>query len=229
MPRTCRVYHNRRRTSWTEYVMEDEPMAGKAVILEGGKADDGFSRQSTMVSLGDCSELGSSSSLPSPCNSACPCASHLLQVVKGRECPNFDCVTNAAYSEYEVSGRGLSEVLAEPDERGWCPMLIAAQRGFVQAVDALIELGAKVNCQEPSSGWTPLMYAAALGHVTIVRKLMAAGADVDKIVHGDNALCIALLAGNMDVARALIEYNANVKDFRCRFPDLIERYAALAC
>lgn len=75
------------------------------------------------------------------------------------------------------------------------------------------------------------MYAAALGHTEIATMLVDAGADVNKICakHGVNALCVALLAGNIDVARILIDHNADVKADRSRFPDLVEKYAALGC
>jgi len=233
----ARVYHNRRKTAWTDYVIEDPAPCttldfGSAFDTQGsGDEKLPYSRQPSAQTLDSqttaADSLDGRCSLSSGCIDCPSCDSHLLRCLKSKVSPDRCCVCDAVDSEYEISGRCLNEVLAEADERGWSPMLIAARRGQTEAVHALIELGAQADCEEASSGWTPLMYAASLGHAEIVKALIAAGVNVNKLASksGWNALCAAHLAGNDDIASVLVSHGANVKA-ACRCcPELAERYA----
>lgn len=65
------------------------------------------------------------------------------------------------------------------DGRGNTPLLIAAERGWVEGVQILIRYRANVNLANVS-GETPLIRAVQVHNVDIVRQLLAAGANPDR-------------------------------------------------
>ena len=68
-------------------------------------------------------------------------------------------------------------LLARPDpDQGWPALSVAALRGDLPAVDALLRAGAPVDAVD-AGGWTPLARAAAAGHTAVVARLLEAGAD----------------------------------------------------
>jgi ankyrin repeat protein len=114
---------------------------------------------------------------------------------------------------------------------GRTPLAIAAMRGHVDAVRALLQAGAKPDSRSPGAGthaddrtwsWTPLMYAARGGHAEVVKTLIAARANVhakttsnrgDVLYRkGTSVLMIAAMYGRAGVVRRLIAAGANVND-----------------
>ena len=87
---------------------------------------------------------------------------------------------------------------------------MAAQRGYVDVVRALVGRGADIN-KADNDGWTPLYIASHDGHVDVVRALMEGGADIDKANNdGCTPLYIASGEGHVDVVRALVEGGADI-------------------
>lgn len=89
--------------------------------------------------------------------------------------------------------------------------------GAVDAVKALVMVGADVNCQYEISyevpafvekGYTPLLYAVRRGNVNIVETLLHAGANADYISPaGEKALSIAERKGKEEIIKVLREWS----------------------
>ena len=90
------------------------------------------------------------------------------------------------------------------------PLHIAAARGDINAVKALLEQRADVNKRDKNSS-TPLHEAASKGHANIVRLLIEKGADVNaKSKVGHSPLHLAAFAGSLESVRLLVEKGADI-------------------
>jgi ankyrin repeat protein len=86
------------------------------------------------------------------------------------------------------------------------PVLSAAFLGNIAVLQCLIkELGADVNQEQGKHGYRALFIAAANGSLAVMRCLVQElGADVNKVAKdGITPLCIAVITGNLNVARYL--------------------------
>jgi ankyrin repeat protein len=92
----------------------------------------------------------------------------------------------------------------------YTPLLIAAERGHKEAVEALLARGAGVNGKS-HLGWTPLHVAAQNGHEAVVRTLLAKGASIHARTdtHGQTPLYQAALKGHDDIVTLLLESGAD--------------------
>lgn len=89
---------------------------------------------------------------------------------------------------------------------GETPVMMAAMRGRIDAVRALLDKGAAVNRE----GWSPLHYAATGPEVAIVRLLLERGAAVDaRSPNGTTPMMMAAQYGNPDSAVLLLERRAD--------------------
>lgn len=98
------------------------------------------------------------------------------------------------------------------DERSpneaYTPLMVAANRGHVEAVEYLITRGADINVQS-DGGETPLMLGAR-ADVAVVARLLAAGANPNQVSGGGNsALMEAAYPGNIAVVSMLLRAGAN--------------------
>ncbi|BDG76405.1 ankyrin repeat domain-containing protein [Wolbachia pipientis] len=94
-----------------------------------------------------------------------------------------------------------------------CTLLtIAAENGYTNIVNVLLEKGADVN----RKNWydmTPLHLAAGNGHVDIVNLLLEKEVVVDERDHsGNTVLHLAAKNGHVDVVKVLLEKGANVDE-----------------
>ena len=88
-------------------------------------------------------------------------------------------------------------------------LLVAAEKGIIGDVKALIEAGANLN-QPLNSGATPLFFAAQNGHLEVVEALIKAGANFNEAKKdGATPLFVAAQNGHLEVVKALIEAGAN--------------------
>jgi uncharacterized protein len=101
------------------------------------------------------------------------------------------------------------------DTEGKTPLFEAAFEGNLEAVTALLELGAKPDPAKETN-WSPLLASASHGHVEICRELLAHGADPN--VHDSIGMTPLMQAAGSDsehadeVAHLLISAGANVHE-----------------
>jgi ankyrin repeat protein len=91
------------------------------------------------------------------------------------------------------------------------PLLVAARRGDLPAVDAAIARHANLEAAD-SDGRTPLIRAALYGHAAVVTRLVKAGARADAVTTEDkhSALLIAANEGHVAVIQALAAAKADM-------------------
>lgn len=112
----------------------------------------------------------------------------------------------------EESQRALESLLSSPQTRvddtnaqGETPLMIAAIRGSLPAVKALVQRGAAVN----RAGWTPLHYACSGPDNGVAAYLVAQGAELDaRSENGTTPLMMAARYGNTDVIPLLLKAGA---------------------
>jgi len=94
---------------------------------------------------------------------------------------------------------------------GEADLLLAAIRGDVEAVSALLDKGADVNVRH-EDGWNGLMLAAVNGHSPVVQALLDKGANVDakENLMGQTALIWAVKGGHTATIKSLLKAGANV-------------------
>mmetsp|Transcript_11346 Transcript_11346/g.24042 ORF Transcript_11346/g.24042 Transcript_11346/m.24042 type:complete len:587 (+) Transcript_11346:67-1827(+) len=95
---------------------------------------------------------------------------------------------------------------------GFSSLIIAAAHGHADAVEYLIDNGAKVDSVHENQV-TALMYAAAAGHLDVMKMLIGkGGADLEfKHTNGGTALLEASTAGMYDAIVLLVESGANIE------------------
>lgn len=98
------------------------------------------------------------------------------------------------------------------DDHGMTPLAQACENTNLAMVEKLLAAGARPDAAL-TSGLTPLMIAAHTGDLAIVKSLLAHGANVNAATTstGETALAWAVSDRHLDVARALIENQANVR------------------
>jgi ankyrin repeat protein len=101
----------------------------------------------------------------------------------------------------------------EKDSRGMTVLMIAAERGSLDVVQALLNKGADVHEKELRQGRTALILAVANGHAPVVRALLDKGADVkDKDNNGWTPLMIVAERGDTAITQALLARGPDVNE-----------------
>lgn len=89
--------------------------------------------------------------------------------------------------------------------------LDAAAYGYVDYLEPLLDLGARVNGYNTANGKTGLMYAAEHGHKMVCKQLLRLGAYVDSRTNWDStALMWAAQSGHVEICRLLLDAGAYV-------------------
>jgi len=126
------------------------------------------------------------------------------------------------------AGANLQALLSQTNSMGWQPLLIAAQRNAFGVLEALVDLGADLECQDPSSGWTPLMYAVVNGNTRMVELLVAKQANINKFAKdGWNPLSAAVEHEQEAIIDVLLNAGACLQTLKRRNPHLYEQYRTL--
>ncbi|CAE7430733.1 Ankk1 [Symbiodinium natans] len=207
----ARVYHNRRRTAWTDYK-----------IAATGEDNLSLSRQSTAdTDIG----MYDSKQQPDGSFSMSPSTRQLLTQLDSEKCIGC-CMQRNKILEEALTYCRIPGYIQPCADDGWSPLLIATQRRNYSAIKTLLAHGAEVDCREPQSGWTPLMFAASIGDCNIVKLLLEYNASINDFAspHDWNPLCCALQANNKEVARVLLDAGADVSLIKRRHPALAEMY-----
>jgi ankyrin repeat protein len=103
--------------------------------------------------------------------------------------------------------------LAARDKTGNAPLGIAASRGDVEIIKALLDAHAEVDLLQSAAGWTPLMSAAAAGQVESMKVLLANKANLRAAPPpGWQALAVAAMAsGKVEAVKFLLASGADPK------------------
>src|SRR2546426_4760712 len=125
----------------------------------------------------------------------------------------------AAIKALLAHGAGVN---ARESSKGQTALMWAAAEGHAAAVQLLIESGADVDARSKGK-FTPLLFAVRRGAIEVVRILLAAGVDANETVQGaafstgvagptedsTSVLGLAVINGQFDIARLLLEKGAN--------------------
>lgn len=97
-----------------------------------------------------------------------------------------------------------SGTLDQQDKEGRTALMVAAESGQSEILDALLEMKAGLNLKD-SSNRTALMLAAAAGHAGVCKSLIRAGADI-KLVdqNGMTAFAIGNAKGQSDLVKDVL-------------------------
>jgi ankyrin repeat protein len=101
------------------------------------------------------------------------------------------------------AGADLEETLANAEGFGERPLVVAARRGHVGAVKALIGLGARIEAAD-CDGYTALCSAAEEGEVKTVKALIAAGANIHVLLRDGSCALDRVGYDNREI-RALLK------------------------
>lgn len=130
-------------------------------------------------------------------------------------CNRWNCLAFAAYFQHLAVIRLLLEYSADvhqTDNRGYSPLLLAAQQGNAATLDLL--LGAELGVNHDgvkTSDWTPLMLCARRNHLDAARSLCRAGGDPSHSKSdGVTALQVAAHEGCVEMIKLLVELGATV-------------------
>ncbi len=102
-----------------------------------------------------------------------------------------------------------------PDYKVWVedggntPLMFAARSGDLHSVQSLINAGSDVN-EVSAFGTSPAIMATHSGNVATLSALLEAGANPNSDVSGHTALHVAVLRGNNDAVKALLDHGATV-------------------
>jgi uncharacterized protein len=99
--------------------------------------------------------------------------------------------------------------IADVEKGGSTPILFAARQGDLECTRILLDAGADVNDVAPD-GNSVLLTAAHSGHGDLARFLLDKGANPDAAGAGYTSLHVAVLTGDLELAKALLAHGANV-------------------
>eukprot|EP01126_Amoeba_proteus_P041441 TRINITY_DN445_c0_g2_i12.p1 TRINITY_DN445_c0_g2~~TRINITY_DN445_c0_g2_i12.p1 ORF type:complete len:425 (-),score=78.84 TRINITY_DN445_c0_g2_i12:135-1409(-) len=88
---------------------------------------------------------------------------------------------------------------------------LAASNEFLDIIDALLDAGAEVDCEDPR-GYTPLLMAGTEGYTNVCRQLLERGANPNHRSHSDHSTPIFLCANKdrVEVVKLLLMYGAEM-------------------
>ena len=118
-------------------------------------------------------------------------------------------ITSFVGADARAVSAGPAPPVMEQALGGFTPLLFAAKSGNAEAARLLLDAGAPVDEPAPN-GATPLVIAARGGHTELAVYLLERGADPDAYAAGHTALHVAVLRGDLALAKALASRGANL-------------------
>jgi ankyrin repeat protein len=122
--------------------------------------------------------------------------------------------------------RALLKTGADPnlfDSQGLAPLHVAARLERLEAMDALIRAGARVDLRDHRNGWTPLLHAVHKRRKAAALALLETGADANEGM----PLLMAAGYGETALVRALLERGANPRARLAAGPAMTALWAAV--
>ncbi|HQT66728.1 MAG TPA: ankyrin repeat domain-containing protein, partial [Acetobacteraceae bacterium] len=105
--------------------------------------------------------------------------------------------------------KSLPHGLETVSSDGNTALLIATVQLNLRMVKGLLKAGANPN---GAPGSAPLYYAVMATDLTVARTLLDAGANPNGMANNEPALSEAALLGNIDAAKLLLQYHANIDE-----------------
>jgi ankyrin repeat protein len=107
---------------------------------------------------------------------------------------------------------GRANRLEDVGRGGFTALMFAARNGDVDVAESLVAAGADVNDAAPD-GTAPLLMAAHSGHGPLAALLLRHGADPNAAAAGYTALHAAILRGDVELVKTLLERRADPRAF----------------
>lgn len=112
--------------------------------------------------------------------------------------------------ERALRGADFCEVNGAGGVSGWTPLMSAASRGRLWAVEGLLRSGARVDLARGDAARSPLILACGKNEARCAEALIRAGADMESLdPWGKTALSAAAESGGAQCVRALLKAGAN--------------------
>lgn len=126
------------------------------------------------------------------------------------------CAKSDRHSHFEIVKRFIAHGLSVNEKESFerhSPIMMAAIYGDVNAIERFIQFGAEIDAKN-DYGSTALMCAATHGQFSAAQCLLKNGADVNGCLtitnQGQTPLMNASLSGHPEIAKLLIEHNADI-------------------
>lgn len=121
----------------------------------------------------------------------------------------FDVARNGSVEEMTLIEEMSPELLHSKNSDGYSPIILAAYHSNFPVLEFLVDKGVSLN--DSSKYGSPLMAATVKGSKVIVNFLLENGADPNGIdANGTSALLYASLFQLNDIAKILLEHDANI-------------------
>lgn len=136
---------------------------------------------------------------------------HSLLQYAFQQHPNLYSTLLTDIHRIEPTYQFTDEDLSPIDQKGYSPLMNAANKGNIGAVHALLALDINKNLSEHKDGHTALIIAAGRGCHEIIRSLLDKGTDIEQKNHrGNTALHIAIYHKKTPAVKVLLQHNADM-------------------
>lgn len=131
---------------------------------------------------------------------------------KAVEMDLWEAAAESKFQRVEFLAKETPKSVHERDVNGYTALAYAIRSDCIEAVEALIAAGSRLDTRDPLSGDTPLTSAVGNNSTEIVRVLVDEGADVDAIreLGKWSPLQLASANGNVEAIKILVEGGANL-------------------